>query len=145
MSERPVDDSGRLPWLGQRLRDARGDRSVADVAAAAGISRSYLHELEAANSSERPVPTAAVLLRLAEILGTSIGELVEEHPQRMTTEVVIPPGLREAAREENLSEPEIQRLAAVRFRGEQPQSKERWKLLIQSLALSEGMDGKRRG
>lgn len=147
MSDQNVEDSRRLPWLGPRLREAREARgkSVAEVATAADISRSYLHELESAKPSERPVPTASVLLRLAQILGTSIGELVEEHPQKMSAEVVIPPGLREAALEANLTEAEVHQWAAIRLRGEQPQSKERWQLLIQSLALSEGLDGKRRG
>jgi transcriptional regulator with XRE-family HTH domain len=118
---------------------------IAEVAAAAKISRSYLHELETADPSERPVPTAAVLLRVAQILGTSIGELVEEHPQQMAAEASVPPGLREAAREAGLSEAEVQRLAAIRFRGQQPQSKERWQLLINNLVFSEGMDDKSRG
>jgi transcriptional regulator with XRE-family HTH domain len=146
MSDHSVEDSGRLPWLGPRLREAREERgkTIAEVSSAAGISRSYLHELETAKPSARPIPTAAILMRLAQILGTSIGELVEESPQKMAADIVVPPGLREAAREENLSEAEIQRLAAIRFRGEQPQSKERWRLLIQSLALSGGMDDKRR-
>ncbi len=146
MPDLPVDDSGRLPWLGPRLRQRREalNRTVAEVALDAGISRSYLHELETTRPSERPVPSAAVLLRLARILGTSIGELVEEYPQTMTADVDIPPGLREAAREANLSEREVQGWAAVRFRGQQPQSKERWSLLIQNLALSERLDDKPR-
>jgi transcriptional regulator with XRE-family HTH domain len=144
MSDKPVGDSGRLPWLGPRLRAARLAQGIglAELAAAAQISRSYLHELETADSAQRPVPTATVLLRLAQRLGTSIGELVEEHPRQLSEgeSPAIPPGLLQAANEAGLGEGDVRQLARIRFRGEQPRSVERWKFLIQNLELSEKLD-----
>lgn len=58
--------------LGQRLRELRGKRTQADVAAAARISRVYLSELE---RGLRPRPRGTVLDRLAEALGAPFEEL----------------------------------------------------------------------
>ena len=138
-----------LPWIGERIRRFRIDRGLGltELARRAGISRSYLHELERTRANTPPAPTAGVLFRLARVLGVSIADLVEEEPLRPAdvTDEDVPPGLVEAAESLGLSGSDVRQLAGVRFRGRQPQSTERWKLLIQQLELSEVLDEARNG
>ena len=60
--------------LGEHLRQAReaAGRSQQEVAAAAGISREYLSEVERDNKS----PTVRTLLKICEAIGCSAGELL---------------------------------------------------------------------
>lgn len=138
-----VSDDG-LPWLGDRIRSLRIDRDVplAELARRAKISRSYLYELEREDSDQRPVPTAVVLYRLARELGVSVADLVEPEPPRVADlrDKDIPQGLVEAAEELGLNRSDVRHLASIRFRGQQPQSAGRWKLLIQQLELSQPLD-----
>lgn len=138
-----VVDEG-LPWLGDRIRSIRIERDIAltELARRAKISRSYLYELEKEGSDQRPVPTAVVLYRLARGLGVSVADLVEPEPPRVADlrDEDIPPGLLEAAKDLRLSRTDVRQLAGIRFRGQQPQSARRWRLLIQQLELSQPLD-----
>jgi transcriptional regulator with XRE-family HTH domain len=58
--------------LGQRLRDARGDRDLASVAAAAGISPETLRKIE---TGRLPSPAFGTIACLSEVLGLPIDEL----------------------------------------------------------------------
>jgi transcriptional regulator with XRE-family HTH domain len=143
MVDDDVVDEG-LPWLGDRIRSLRIERDIAltELARRARISRSYLYELEREDSDQRPVPTAVVLYRLARGLGVSVADLVEPEPPRVADlrDEDIPRGLVEAAQELRLSRSDVRHLASLRFRGQQPQSAIRWKLLIQQLELSQPLD-----
>jgi transcriptional regulator with XRE-family HTH domain len=142
VDENVVDDG--LPWLGTRIRSLRIDRDIAltELARRARISRSYLYELEREDADQRPVPSAGVLFRLARGLGVSVAELIEPEPPRVADlrDEDIPPGLLVAATELRLSRSDVRQLASIRFRGQQPQSATRWKLLIQQLELSQALD-----
>ncbi|MFJ8076633.1 helix-turn-helix domain-containing protein [Streptomyces sp. NPDC096176] len=59
--------------LGRLLRQARGDRSMADVAAAAGLSAETLRKIE---TGRAPTPAFFTVAALAATLGRSLGELV---------------------------------------------------------------------
>lgn len=86
----PVARRQRQPSLialGRRLRQLRGDRSQGVVAAAAGISRGYLSELE---QGWRPRPRERTLARLAAALGTSLAIIRE--PLDTPPEAARPPG-----------------------------------------------------
>ncbi len=137
-----VDDG--LPWLGDRIREIRIERQLplTEVARRARISRSYLYELEGREPAERPAPTAGVLYRLAQVLGVSVADLVEPEPRRAADlrDEDIPAGLAEAGKKLGLTRSEVRHLATIRFRGRQPQSAERWRLLIQQLELSQALD-----
>lgn len=145
MMDDPVADKG-LPWLAGRLRATRIERGMAltELARRAQLSRSYLHALESGGSADGPTPTASVLYRIAQQLGVSIADLVEREPRQLADidDASIPGGLLEAARELGLTKADVRQLAAIRFRGRQPQSVERWKLLITQLELSEQLDGR---
>lgn len=143
MTDDNVLDSG-LPWLGDRIRQLRAERDIplAELARRSQISRSYLHQLEQPDPTQRPTPTAVVLFRIARALGVSVADLVEPDrpsPAEME-EADVPPGLKEAATQEGLTVSDVRHLAAIRFRGQQPQSVQRWRLLIQQLELSQVLD-----
>jgi transcriptional regulator with XRE-family HTH domain len=59
--------------LGKLLREARGDRSMADVAAGAGISAETLRKIE---TGRAPTPAFFTVAALARVLGLSLDELV---------------------------------------------------------------------
>ena len=60
--------------LGRLLREARGGRSMADVAAQAGISAETLRKIE---TGRAPTPAFFTVAALARALGLSMDELVE--------------------------------------------------------------------
>lgn len=67
------DDGARITGRNvHRLRTAAG-RSLADLAAAAGVSKTTLHGLEQGDGN----PTLSTLWALASTLGVSLGELLE--------------------------------------------------------------------
>jgi transcriptional regulator with XRE-family HTH domain len=62
-------DRERGERLGQLLREARGDRSLVDVAAAAGISAETLRKIE---TGRIPTPAFFTVAALADALGLSL-------------------------------------------------------------------------
>lgn len=59
--------------LGRFLREARGDRSMADVAARAGLSAETLRKIE---TGRAPTPAFFTVAALAGVLGLSMDDLV---------------------------------------------------------------------
>ncbi|MFE4667849.1 helix-turn-helix domain-containing protein [Streptomyces sp. NPDC056716] len=59
--------------LGRLLRTARGDRSMAEIAARAGLSAETLRKIE---TGRAPTPAFFTVAALAEALGLSMDELV---------------------------------------------------------------------
>ncbi|MFD0369226.1 MULTISPECIES: helix-turn-helix domain-containing protein [unclassified Streptomyces] len=59
--------------LGHLLRAARGDRSMAEIAAAAGLSAETLRKIE---TGRAPTPAFFTVAALAGVLGLSMDELV---------------------------------------------------------------------
>ncbi|MFE1445823.1 helix-turn-helix domain-containing protein [Streptomyces olivaceoviridis] len=59
--------------LGQLLRAARGDRSMVDVAAEAGVSAETLRKIE---TGRAPTPAFFTVAALARALGLSMDDLV---------------------------------------------------------------------
>ncbi|MEU6664890.1 helix-turn-helix transcriptional regulator [Streptomyces sp. NPDC046727] len=59
--------------LGQLLREARGSRSMADIAAEAGVSAETLRKIE---TGRAPTPAFFTVAALARVLGLSMDELV---------------------------------------------------------------------
>ena len=66
-------DRERGVRLGRLLRQARGDRSIADVAGAAGISAETLRKIE---TGRIPTPTFFTVAGLALALGLSLDAVV---------------------------------------------------------------------
>ncbi|MEU9603255.1 helix-turn-helix transcriptional regulator [Streptomyces sp. NPDC048057] len=61
--------------FGRLLRDARGDRSMVDVAAQAGISAETLRKIE---TGRAPTPAFFTVAALAAALGLSMDELAAD-------------------------------------------------------------------
>ncbi|MCT4353077.1 helix-turn-helix domain-containing protein [Streptomyces sp. Je 1-79] len=59
--------------LGRLLRETRGDRSMVEIAAAAGLSAETLRKIE---TGRAPTPAFFTVAALAAVLGLSMDELV---------------------------------------------------------------------
>jgi transcriptional regulator with XRE-family HTH domain len=116
--------------LASRLRKIREDRglSLDDVAGKAKISKTYLWELERDIAGTKK-PSADVLLRIAQALSTTLAELLAlETVKAPQGTVEIPPSLSEFRDRmgQQLSIQDLQELAAMKFRGSQPQTVDEW-------------------
>lgn len=126
--------------LAERLRAARkqAELTLEQLAAEAGISKTYLWELEHDVDGEKR-PSADVLLRIANALKTTIAELLNQPVVRVNKgKVDVSKSLREFRDwmkdiKEPLMDEEFQDLAAMRFRGGQPKSKDDWYDLYRTL------------
>jgi transcriptional regulator with XRE-family HTH domain len=126
--------------LAQKIRALRtqADMSLDDLATKAGLSKTYLWELEKDEAGAKR-PSADVLLRIAKALSTTIAELLSlPTVQIKDSPVEIPPSLREfqermATLGNALTEPDLQDLATMRFRGGQPQTVDEWNQLYLTL------------
>lgn len=99
-----------MPTVGDRVRDIREKRSMTQdkLAEAAGISKSFLSEIE----NDKSNVGAQILLRIANALGASVDYLLQG-AVRETVEkepIVIPPNLSRAAEELKLSYAETREL-----------------------------------
>jgi len=116
--------------------------TAAALADKAKISRSYLSELENGKGAHKR-PSADVMYRIGKALGVTMSELlgrplISEPPKRR------PAGLQRFAEEHGLSESDIDMLASIRFRGDVPQTPERWSFIYNAIKSSAVMDDRRR-
>lgn len=116
--------------LASRLRKIREDRglSLDDVATRAKISKTYLWELERDTAGTKK-PSADVLLKIAQALSTTLAELLALATVTAPHgPVEIPPSLNEFRDRmgNQLSPQDLQELAAMKFRGTQPQTADEW-------------------
>jgi transcriptional regulator with XRE-family HTH domain len=128
--------------LAERLHQLREDRklSLDELASKAGISKTYLWELEKDATSTKK-PSADVLLRLAKALSTTIGDLLNQPVVRVkeaSGPVPIMPALQEFCDRMKslgtpLSEADLRDLAVMKFRGGQPESADEWHQLYLTL------------
>ncbi|WP_315861199.1 helix-turn-helix domain-containing protein [Anatilimnocola floriformis] len=127
--------------LADRLRKLREDQglSLDEVATKANISKTYLWELERDKDGVKK-PSADVLLRIATALSTTLAEILSlATVQAPQGPVELPPSLRDfrdrmAAQSTPLSPNDLQELAAMKFRGAQPQTADQWHQLYLFLA-----------
>ena len=117
--------------VGERIKQRRVEKrlSAAELARRAEMSRGYLSELEAGLA---PRPSGAVLYRVATVLGTTVADLLGE-PETRPSDREVPTVLAELAEREQWPEEDVQMLARIRFRGDQPQSEDDWKFLYESI------------
>jgi transcriptional regulator with XRE-family HTH domain len=114
----------------RKLRDSKG-LSLDEVAKKAGISKTYMWELER-DTGKAKKPSADVLLRIANALSTTLAELLSlPTVQSPTGPVQIPPALNELrdqmqAMGKPLTDEELHDLAAMKFRGGQPDTVSEW-------------------
>lgn len=125
--KRPDAPADTLAARLRKLREGKG-LSLDDVAAKAGISKTYLWELERDTAGAKK-PSADVLLRIAKALSTTLAELLALPTVRAPEGLVeIPPSLIEFRDRmgDQLTPQDLQELAAMKFRGAQPQTADEW-------------------
>lgn len=130
--------------IGRRIREFRAEKGItaAQLAKEADVSRSYLSELEnGAGNHQRP--SARVLYALGKALGVSMSELLGRplilEPTRRPSA-----SLRAFAELDGLSPSDVEMLASIQFRGDAPQTPDRWRFIYQAIRNSSSMDGPRR-
>lgn len=130
MSETAKQPDVPVNNLASRLRKIREERelSLDEVAGKAKISKTYLWELERDTAGTKK-PSADVLLRIAQALSTTLAELLALATVKAPEgPVEISPSLAEFRERmgEQLSAQDLQELAAMKFRGAQPQTADEW-------------------
>lgn len=136
--------------LGQRLADARElqGRSLGEVAASAGIAKSYLLRLE---RGEVENPGLATLDGVAKALGRTLADLLasgggegKSGHLEAAMELVrenMSPSLTQflailAERNERLTADGVQSLARIQFRGKRPETVADWEFIYQAVKRS---------
>lgn len=119
--------------MAEKLRKLRDDKglSLDEVAKKADISKTYLWELERDTAGAKK-PSADVLLRIANALGTTLAQLLSlQTVQAAGGPVEVPPSLHKFAEQmkslgTELTESDLRDLAATKFRGAQPETVAEW-------------------
>ncbi len=91
------------------------------------ISRNYISLIERGEASNISM---SILDRIAIALGATPSELMGRSTQ---DELLIPPGLRELGRQDNLSFETVDKLARIPRRGREPKTVEEWRKLYSML------------
>lgn len=131
----------RAETIGQRIRRFRLERNMtaSQLAEKADISKSYLSELETGTGSGQN-PSAPRLYDIAKALGVAMSDLLGR-PIITEPRNERPASLLEFAENSDLPEADVEMLAAIEFRGEQPRTPERWAFIYQAIRNSVAMDG----
>ena len=111
--------------------------SLNALAAETKISKSYLWSLE--NDPTATRPSGDTLYKIAHALGVTMSALLG---QRLLTDTptAVPKGLQELADELSLTESDVRMLATIQFRGDRPQTKERWRYIYNAIRTSKDID-----
>lgn len=136
-----MTQSGTPQTLGERIKEKREALkiSLSRLAESAGISKSYLHDIE---NSQSVMPSAEVLFNIAESLETSAAVLLGKrtNPNERDSSIVIPSSLREYADQVGLTDEELHRLACIKYRNRQPKKKEDWAFIHEAIKRAIGTD-----
>jgi transcriptional regulator with XRE-family HTH domain len=135
--------TAKVSTVGKKIRRYRQEQglSLTELATKADISKSYLWSLENEPSAVRT--SGETLYKIAKALGVGMSDLLGRRILVEPTEE-IPKALREFAEEEGLPESDLRMLATIRFRGDQPRTKERWRYIYNAIRTSSVMDERRR-
>jgi XRE family transcriptional regulator of biofilm formation len=120
-----------MTTVGERLRQRRTEKnlSLAELARRAELSKGYLHAIESGDTQN---PSAEILFRIANELGTTIADLLgEEEVERPMLD--IPDSLREFALQEQLTQADIEMLAGIQYRGKRPETVGDWSFIFESI------------
>lgn len=111
--------------------------SMSQLADVAGVSKSYLSNLESRLEDKRP--SANVLFKIAEALGVTMADLLG-HEVTVADATAIDPTLAEFASEAKLSNGDVRMLASIKFRGDPPKTIDRWRYIYQAIRTSRELD-----
>jgi transcriptional regulator with XRE-family HTH domain len=129
--------------IGARVKRFREEANLTptELAGQAGIAKSYLSALESGDTHSRR-PSGETMYSLAKVLGVAMSDLLGR-PVLHKAKSERPRSLIEFATENSIPESDIEMLASIRFRGEQPQTAKRWEFIYEAIRNSRGMDPKR--
>lgn len=133
--------------VGQRIKRFREERDLtaSELADKAGVAKSYLSTLEhdeVGTNARRP--SADTLYRIAKVLGVAMSDLLGKPVITAAQTRRRPPSLVKFAESRKLPEADVEMLAGIRFRGEEPKTPERWEFIYQAIKNSAPMDRRRR-
>lgn len=127
--------------IGDRIKAERASSGLshARLAALTGLSKTYLIRLETDSASN---PSLEVLHRIADALDLTLADLIGAPRVRFDTDdAEVPPSLKDFADTAQLNQREFRTLASIRWRkGEEPQTPERWRFILDSLRASRQLD-----
>jgi len=128
-----------LARLGHKIRELRLGRGLTlnDLAEKSGVSKAYISDLENGNAGK---PNIQYMYAIATSLGITLDELLNDvasgpAPKTRKQRTELPPGLLELQKDLDLSDEDVERLAAVNFRGHRPRDKEGWRFLLETLQM----------
>ncbi len=122
--------------LKERIRQRMEEKRVTftDLVRETKLSKSYLWEIL---DGTAPRPSADTLYKIAQVLGTSMADLLgKEQDSVGLAPPTVPEPLEQLAKELNLPYEDIRMLAAIKYRGGQPKTKDDWKFLYESVKRS---------
>jgi transcriptional regulator with XRE-family HTH domain len=124
--------------FGERVKAFRQERglSLSGLAAKATLSKSYISAIE---GGEAPRPSGQTLYAIAEALGVTMSDLLGRR-LLIETPTQLPPSLVEFAGQHGLPEADVRMLASINFRGDQPQTPQRWAHIYSAIRQTEWMD-----
>lgn len=129
--------------IGERITRFREERglSPSELAEQAGVAKSYLSTLEHEDQTKNVRrPSADTLYRIASALGVAMSDLLGRPVITAAQAGSRPPSLVEFAKSRSLPEADVEMLANIRFRGEEPKTPERWEFIYQAIKNSAPMD-----
>ena len=131
--------------LGKRVREERekAGLSLAQLGAAAGVTKTYLVRLE----NQAGNPSVEIVAQIAEALDLTVADLVGGPVIRYVgDDADLPASLRAFADEAKLTSADVRMLASIRWRDkDRPTTSERWRYVHQSLLMSHEIDERRHG
>lgn len=127
--------------VGRRIKRFREEAGLttSELAEQTRIAKSYLSALENSEDDERRRPGAETLYRIADVLGVAMSDLLGK-PILAGSRSERPASLEAFARGRGLPESDVEMLASIRFRGEEPKTAERWQFIYQAIKNSAPMD-----
>jgi transcriptional regulator with XRE-family HTH domain len=123
----------------KRFREEKG-LTASELAAKAKIAKSYLSTLENGDAHSRR-PSGETMYRLAEALGVAMSDLLGR-PILRAAGSERPESLIRFAQQNDLPERDVEMLASIQFRGDQPQTAKRWEFIYEAIRNSKRMDSK---
>lgn len=111
--------------------------TLTELAKESNVSKGYLSEIETGEGETRV--SGRKLYGIANALGVTMSDLLG---QKLIVEQddVIPDSLRDFAKAHGLPQADVRMLAGIQFRGDRPQTEERWAHIYSAIRSSEWMD-----
>ena len=135
------DESATTNVLADQVRRYRAEcgLSLSAFARKAELSKSYISAIE---NGAAPRPSGKTLYAMADALGVTMSDLLG---RRLLTEATTerPASLEAFAREYDLPEADVEMLASINFRGEQPATTQRWAHIYSAIRETGWMDKKK--